>query len=125
MNGGTLNGDLPKNLPEIDYLEEALKSKLKENVSKDYKRTLSYVFREVETQYKTSKSLSKSIKLFLEKFAHNTSYNTIKKHLSVLVNKAIEIGLGNNPMKDVKSKKSKQILHKPFKNIRGILNENK
>lgn len=123
MNGGTLNGDLPKNLPEIDYLKEALKSKLKENVSKDYKRTLAYVFREVEVQYKTSKNLSKSIKLFLEKFSHNTSYNTIKKHLSVLVNKAMEMGLGNNPMKDVKSKKSKQILHKPFKNIRGILNE--
>lgn len=123
LNGGTLNGDLPKNLPEIDYLREALNSKLKENVSNNYKTNLGYVFRQVETQYKASKSLSKSIKLFLEKYTHNTSYNSLKKHLTVLVNKAKELGLQGDVMKGIKSKKAKQKLHKPFKDIKGVLEE--
>ena len=124
LSGGKLDGSInTTNYTELQYLELALENKLKENITKGYKTNLTYVFDEVTSQYKTSKSLSKSIKVFLDKYTSSTSYNTLKKHIKVLVNEAIKLGLDTNPMKDIKSRKGVAKLHKPFKGIKAILNE--
>ena len=68
LSGGTLNGDIPKNLHDIEYLKLALDSKLKEGISKGYKKTLTYVFDEVKRLSKGSQVTSKSITIFLGKY---------------------------------------------------------
>ena len=51
------------------------------------------------------------------------SYNTIKRHLNVLINEARSLGMQSNPMVSIKAKKSKAKLHKPYPNIKEILDE--
>ena len=60
---------------------------------------------------------------FLEKYARGSSYNTIRRHLNVLFNEAERLGMQQNPMQTIKSKKAKAILHKPFKDIRLVLDD--
>ena len=123
LSGGTLDGTIPKNLPDIEYLKLALDSKLKENISKGYKKNLTYVFNEVKRLSKGSNVTSKSITIFLGKYTSATSYNSIRKHLKVLVNKAIDLGMNHNPLDSIKSRKAKAVLHKPFKDINLVLEE--
>ena len=42
------------------------------------------------------------------------SFNTVKRHLNVLLNEAVRFGMEANPMIEIKSKKTKARLHKPF-----------
>ncbi len=56
-------------------------------------------------------------------YALGVSYNTIKRHLSVLINEARNIGMNSNPMEGIKAKKTKAKLHKPYNDIRLILDE--
>ena len=66
---------------------------------------------------------SNNVKSYLNHYALGVSYNTIKRHLSVLINEARNIGMNSNPMEGVKGKKTKAKLHKPYKDINLILDE--
>ena len=66
---------------------------------------------------------SKAVNLYLDKYPLGVSYNTIKKHLNVLINEARSLGMQSNPMVSIKAKKSKAKLHKPYPNIKEILDE--
>ena len=66
---------------------------------------------------------SKAVNLYLDKYTLGVSYNTIKKHLNVLINEARSLGMQSNPMVSIKAKKSKAKLHKPYPNIKEILDE--
>ena len=66
---------------------------------------------------------SKEVKSYLNKYALGVSYNTIKRHLNVLINEARNIGMNSNPMECIKAKKTKAKLHKPYNDIRLILDE--
>ena len=59
----------------------------------------------------------------LSKYSSGVSHNTIRRHLNVLINEAILLGMNHNPSKKIKSKKGDAKLHKPFDNISVILNE--
>ena len=48
-------------------------------------------------------------------------YNTIKRHLNVLINEARNIGMNSNPMEEIKAKKTKAKLHKPYNDISSYL----
>ena len=77
----------------------------------------------IEEEFGSSKLTSEGLKNILSRYSRGTSYNTLKRHLNVLINEAVSIGMSANPMKMVKSKKSKAVLHKPFENVGLILEE--
>ena len=64
-----------------------------------------------------------NIELILDDYKSETSYNTVKRHLNVLLNDAVKLGLKRNPIKDVRNKKEKIKLHRPIKDISLILDE--
>ena len=64
-----------------------------------------------------------NIGVLLEKYSCKTTYNTVKRHMSVLLNDAVKLGLKSNPLLKVSSKQEKARLHKPIKNIKLLLEE--
>ena len=60
---------------------------------------------------------------FVNDYELGVSYNTIKRHLNVLINEARSLGMQSNPMVSIRAKKSKAKLHKPYPNIKEILDE--
>ena len=65
----------------------------------------------------------KLVNRFLDSYPNNTSYNTIRTHLIALLNQAVELGLKENPAKDIKRKRQEAKLHKPFQDILLVLND--
>ena len=55
------------------------------------------------------------LNLILVNMVSGVSYNTIKRHLSVLTNEAINMGMSSNPMDGLRAKKTSAKLHKPYK----------
>ena len=110
-------------LSDIEYLKCALERKLSGEYSNKYKVMLKYCYDCLEQEFGFSKLSSKGLKNILSRYSRGTSYNTLKRHLNVLINEAVSISMSVNPMAQLKSKKSKAILHKPFENIGLILDE--
>ena len=108
---------------DLQYLEIALNNKLKENYSGTYKTMLRFVYDGFISKLNDTTLSSKAVNLYLDKYTLGVSYNTIKKHLNVLINEARSIGMQSNPMVSIKAKKSKAKLHKPYPNIKEILDE--
>lgn len=110
-------------MSDKDYLKAALDIKLKGSYSDKYKSMLEYVFRLLDKTI-TGNSISQNqLNLLLNNYSSEVSYNTIKRHLRVLFNEAERLGMKTNPMAQIKSKKTKAKLHKPFKNITELLDE--
>ena len=105
------------------YLKLALDSKLKGEYSDKYKSMLRFVYDGFVSNLTDENITSNNVKSYLNHYALGVSYNTIKRHLSVLINEARNIGMNSNPMEGVKGKKTKAKLHKPYKDINLILNE--
>ena len=106
---------------DIQYLEVALNNKLKGNYSDKYKTMLRFTYDRFVAQLEATELTSNDIKYFLNDYELEVSYNTIKRHLNVLINEARSIGMQSNPMVSIKAKKSKAKLHKPYPNIKEIL----
>ena len=127
-NGGLLSTYRTKeiisgNITDKAYLVRALNSKIDGDLSPKYKSMLRFVYVGLAPYLDNEKLTSKGIKLYLSKYELGVSYNTIKRHLNVLVNEARSIGMQGNPMVSIKAKKSKAKLHKPYPNIKEILDE--
>ncbi|MGB4743192.1 MAG: site-specific integrase, partial [Flavobacteriaceae bacterium] len=106
------------------YLKLALDSKLKGEYSDKYKSMLGFVYDGFVSHLTDENITSNNVKSYLNHYyALGVSYNTIKRHLSVLINEARNIGMNSNPMESIKAKKTKAKLHKPYKDIRLILDE--
>ena len=110
-------------LSDIEYLKLVLERKLSGEYSDKYKVMLQFCFDCLEQEFGSSKLTSGGLKNILSRYSRGTSYNTLKRHLNVLINEAVSIGMGANPMVQVKSKKSKAVLHKPFENVGLVLEE--
>ena len=110
-------------LSDMEYLKRALDRKLSGEYSDKYKGMLQYCFDCLEQEFGASKLSSEGLKNILSRYSRGTSFNTLKRHLNVLINEAVSIGMGANPMAQLKSKKSKAVLHRPFKNIGLVLEE--
>jgi len=108
---------------DLQYLEIALNNKLKENYSGTYKTMLRFVYDGFTSKLNNTTLSSKAVNLYLDKYTLGVSYNTIKKHLNVLINEARSLGMQSNPMVSIKAKKGKAKLHKPYPNIKEILDE--
>ena len=110
-------------LSDIEYLRRALERKLSGEYSDKYKVMLQYCYDCLEQEFGSSKLSSEGLKNILSMYSRGTSFNTLKRHLNVLINEAVSIGMSANPMAQVKSKKSKAVLHKPFESIALVLEE--
>ena len=107
----------------MDYLDVALEKKLKENHSDKYKSMLRFVHRGLSKVVVNQNITLKDINKMFFKYSSGVSFNTVKRHLNVLLNEAVRFGMESNPMIEIKSKKTKARLHKPFDNINEILED--
>ena len=108
---------------DVQYLTLALTNKLKGDYSLKYKSMLRFVHRNFLKETRSKNITSKGVISFLNQYTSGVSYNTIKRHLNVLINEAINLGMDGNPVEGIKSKKTKAKLHKPYLNIKEILDE--
>ena len=111
------------NKSDVEYFKLALDAKLKGDCSDKYKSMLRFVYDGFLFNLTDEKITSNDVKSYLNHYALGVSYNTIKRHLSVLINEARNIGMNSNPMEGIKAKKTKTKLHKPYNDIRLILDE--
>jgi integrase len=105
------------------YLLKALNSKVNGSYSERYIRTLKGVYQTITKIMKGEELTSNHIKTYLDKYSSGISHNSIRRHLNVLINEAIAQGMESNPMKNIKSRKAKATLNKPFNNISEVLSE--
>jgi integrase len=110
-------------LKDIDYITKAYNNKLKENYSLKYKWMLRWVYNMIKSHLNHPFNSIDNIELLLDDYKSETSYNTVKRHLNVLLNDAVKLGLNKNPIKELKSKREKIKLHRPIKNISLLLDE--
>jgi len=112
-----------KPIDDISKIHLALLAKLKENHSKSYQKELKFAYKLLSEKLK-SKELSRKIILStLNHYTDNSSYNSLRKNLNVLIEKSIEFGIKENPIKQIKRKRINATLNKPFNNVNLILNE--
>ena len=110
-------------LTDIEYLKQALDTKLSGGYSKKYTDMLSYCYRLIHKEIQNLQVDSKAIKNILSRYSSGVSYNTLKRHLKALINEARSQGMNSDPMDGVLSRKNKAKLHKPFDDVASILNE--
>jgi len=65
----------------------------------------------------------KHLKTYLERYSSGVSFNTVRRHLNVLINEAVQQGMEENLLTTIKSRKTNAKLHKPYQNIAKILQE--
>ena len=111
-------------LTDFEYVEKALRNKLKGDYSPKYKEMLQFVFNQLSNVVEADNTISsKLVSSVLDKYSSGTSFNTIKRHLNVLLNEAVRLGMERNPIKELNSRKTKAMLHKPFENIVEVLED--
>jgi len=110
-------------LLDLDYIKQALDSKLSSDYSIKYKTMLQFSFNCLAQEISSSKLDVTTLKNILSRYSSGASHNTLKRHLNVLINEAVSLGMETNPMIEIKSKKAKSILHKPFDDASTILED--
>ena len=128
INGGVLesyrnNEIISGKLTDKDYLSRALNTKLKGSYSNKYKKMLQGVYNAITIIMKGDDLTKKHLKTYLEKYSSGVSFNTIRRHLNVLINEAVQQGMGENLLTNIKSRKTNAKLHKHYQNIAKILQE--
>ena len=108
---------------DLEVLKLALDRKLKSNLSKKYLETLEFIYLKIKEMSKDGEVNEKTIEKLLSNYVNATSYNTIRTHLSALISEAMNLGLKHNPMQHIKRKRQEEKLHKPFNNVKEVLDE--
>jgi len=112
-----------KPLSSIEMFDALIASKLKEPLSRSYKKTLtklvSCLRNELINKGEISKQFLNNVPL---KYTNNTSYNTTRRHLNVLVNYLYENGFKIEKT-SLKTRKQNEILHKPISDVKSLLDE--
>ena len=106
-----------------EYLKLALNRKIKSNLSKKYLETLEFIYTKIVEISKNGEVNEQTIEKLLSNYVNATSYNTIRTHLRALIGEAMNLGLKHNPMQHIKRKRQEEKLHKPFNNIKEVLDE--
>ena len=112
-----------KPLSSIELFDALVSSKLKEPLSRSYKKTLTKLVcclrNELINKGEISKQFLNNVPL---KYTNNTSYNTTRRHLNVLVNYLYENGFKIEKT-SLKTRKQNEILHKPISDVKSLLDE--
>ena len=112
-----------KPLSSIELFDSLITSKLKEPLSKTYKKTLTKLVGCLRNELVNKGGISKQFLINIpSKYTNNTSYNTTRRHLNVLVNYLHEHGFDiQKPA--LKTRKQNETLHKPINDVKGLLDE--
>ena len=112
-----------KPLSSIELFDSLITSKLKEPLSKTYKKTLTKLVSCLRNELVSKGGISKQFLINIpSKYTNNTSYNTARRHLNVLVNYLHEHGFDiQKPA--LKTRKQNETLHKPINDVKGLLDE--
>jgi integrase len=111
------------NLSDKEIISNALKFKLDQNISKCYKKELKYAFDKLIPNMTNSSLKKDDVINTLIHYDNKSSYNSIRKNLNVIFNKALELGLKENPINKIKRCHVKSKLNKPLSDIPRILKE--
>ena len=111
------------NMTDKDYLSIALENKLKGNYTKKYKYTLTFIYNKLVNKLKDATIQSSHVESVLSIYPSETTYNTYRLRLCSLINEAQKVGMTSSPMQGIKSKKTKEKMHKPFGNFLEVLDE--
>ena len=106
---------------DLELLNQALNIKFDNNFSKSYKKELIYAHKNLINNMISSSASKEDVIKTLSYYKNSSSYNSIRKNLNSIFNKAVELGLKENPIKLIKRIRIKSTLHKPFNNINEIL----
>jgi len=110
-------------LSDIEILKKALKFKLQSDYTSKYKEELQYAYNLLINNISGSVITKEDIIETLKHYKNRSSYNSLRKNLNSIFNQALELGLKENPIKEIKRKRAKANLNKPFENIQEILKE--
>ncbi len=110
-------------LSDILALSKALEVKLSENHSKHHYTALKYTYRSLTKHIIGDEITDEAIHKTLIHFSNPTSHNTMRRYLIVLLNEAEKYGLRKGIMQNVKKRKGKAKLNKPYDDIRSIIDE--
>ena len=108
---------------DMEYLKQALELKLAGNYSEKYKAMLIFSFKCLKKSMTCSKLDIQVLRDIFSRYSSGVSHNTLRRHLNVLFNEALSLGMESSPMAEIKSKKAKAVLHKPFDNVAKVLEE--
>ncbi|MDC3350461.1 site-specific integrase [Flavobacteriaceae bacterium] len=112
-----------KPLSSIELFDSLITSKLKEPLSKTYKKTLTKLVGCLRNELVNKGGISKQFLINIpSKYTNNTSYNTTRRHLNVLVNYLHEHGF-DVQKPTLKTRKQNETLHKPINDVKGLLDE--
>ena len=103
------------------FIQNALEIKLKSELSDSYKSTLKFVAKKLIEIVKQDDQLTNDHLQTLLKSYSGTSYNTIRKHLIVIINQAIELKMPKENLQFPESIKQEEKLHKPIKNLPELI----
>ena len=106
-----------------ELLTRALNNKLNRNYSKKYIEMLKHVYRLTIQEMRGDNLTSSNISDILLKYKSGVSYNTTRRHLNVIINEAVQLGMNHHPLKNIKSKRAKASLNKPISNAKYLLDE--
>ena len=128
ISGGKLynyrNNDLVNDKTnDKEIIKNAFHKIINEKYSSGYKSMLLYTYKLINKAILDNTLSNELLINELNHFENNTTFNTVKRHLNVILNKAIELGLDDNPLRLVRFKRTKAKLHKPFNNLIEVLDE--
>ena len=105
------------------YLDKALTTKLHSVNSKNHKRLLKFTHGIIIKSIKSDKVCVEEINKSLSKYINATSHNTIRSYILNLCKEASKHGM--KPIKNylIPRKKQVEVLHKPFKDVKLVLED--
>ena len=80
-------------LNEKETINLALAKKKEEGHSEKFNRILDYSYSIISRAFIGDSLSSELLIKELNKFTHNTTFNTVRRHINVILNKAVELGL--------------------------------
>ena len=117
------NYSFGKQLDDLGLFDSIVSKKLSEPLSESYYKCLCIIVirlrKELEVKGSISVDFIDSISL---RNTNNTSYNTTRRHVNVIVNYLYENGFKINKSK-LKTRKQKEVLHKPIDDVKNLLNK--
>ena len=123
INSNQAQNLIIRNKSEKEIISNAYNHKIKESISKKYKLALNKSMSILNKAFINNCIDKNKLIIELNKFTNNTTYNTVRRHINVILNKAVDLGLKSNPLGLIRSKRTKAKLHKPFTNLSEVLNE--
>lgn len=110
-------------LDDYSIIKQALLLKREQGLSKHYLRQLEYSLNLLKENLSAGIITEEAIKKTLDRFNNATSRNNVRRNLLVLFQEANALGWEKYPMKNIKTTKSFEKLHRPISNIKILLEE--